>query len=1005
MRSHAPSIIQAKVKVPPISDRIVSRPRLDERLIETIQTNRVVALIAMAGSGKTTAMAAAAERFEWPVTWLSVDRTEVAPGRLVSYLEAALAQQLPNLKGAATDGLGVGLDHAETAGLLAEAVGEDPLVLVLDNLERLDESEEAWTVIESLVRYASPGLKLVLISRQQIPTRIIHGVAAGTPVPTISEAHLAFTPAEAHRAFGLLDRPKVDPTAAVEATGGWAAGVLFEAWRAENHLSGNSDEIDPLHGYLAEHIIGQLDQEERDFLVATSLLDEVTPVRAEAIGQTEAARHLTNLRAAHLPVTWLSHRLGMRCHPRFREYLLECLESQPPDEVAALRRAYGCLLAAEGLYEEATEELLQAGAVSEALEPSGKAIVRVIERLDFDIADRWLEQMAEVSANSGPLTVARLMLAIGREDFRECHQLADQLSTMEERDRLAASDEYAAALMAWCYLSVGQLDNVRTVLDLAPDGPSVAAVRHCMRGVENAPGRSRPSRVGGPLDALISRADYMLGRLDLFDESRASRWVEIAQGPYHIAALRAKGETQVALERYESAIEDGGGALSLQTYLGPEILIDAGRIDEARVALARGAELANASGSVWFPLFNGLAEAKFLLRVKRDPVAGRALLDRLSEALVIHPFQVVKETLDMWFGFTELIEGDSQAAVERLTAAMESMYAGDRLLEVPTCMVYLSEARWQVGDYDGADEAADLALQAARRQGSNHALLLALRDFPAVLSRRLDAESEVDSDWHGIGRALSAQGVAVKAQVKARVLVREFGSVLIEVDGEEVRPRLAKCQELLAYLLTLAEPAATRAQLLEVLFDGRADDSTRSYLRQVVHQARRIMPDQIGLEAENGSIRLTGDVAASSESALFAEQLSEAARLHETERLAATMAALEIYDRGDYLPALDSPWVGERRAQLDDLATNGRHEAAELEFAAGRYQEAGRLAERVLEADPLRESTWRLSMRVAAMLGDTDRVLATFEACRQRLAEIGTSPSAETSQLVERLRR
>lgn len=1001
----APRIIQAKVKVPPISDRIVSRPRLDERLTETIEANRVVALIAMAGSGKTTAMAAAAARFEWPVTWLSVDRTDVAPGRLVSYLEAALVQQLPRLKGAAADSLRVGLDHAETAGLLAEAVGDDPLVLVLDDLERLDGSEEAWTVIESLVRYASPGLKLVLISRQQIPTRIIHGVAAGSPVPTISEQQLAFTPAEAHRAFGLLDMPRVDPTAAVEATGGWAAGVLFEAWRAENHLSGAGEGTDPLHGYLAEHIIGRLEQEERDFLVATSLLDEVTPARAEAIGQTDAARHLANLRAARLPVTWLSHSLGMRCHPRFSEYLLECLEREPPDQVASLRRAYGHLLAAEGLYEEATEELLRAGALAEALEPCGKAIVRVIERLDFDLADRWLEQLAGVSADDGPLTVARLMLAIGREDFRECQQLADQLSTMAERDRIAGADEHAAALMAWCYLSVGQLDDVRTVLDLAPDGPSVAAVRHCMRGVENAPGRSRPPRVGGPLDALISRADYMLGRLDLFDETQASRWVETAQGPYHIAALRAKGEVQAALTRYESAIRDGEGAISLQTYLGPEILIDAGRIEEARLALERGAELANASGSVWFPLFNGLAEAKFLLRVNRDTAAARALLERLGEAVAVHPFQVVKETLDMWFGYTELIEGDWDAATERLSAAMESMYAGDRLLEVPTCMVYLSEARWQTGDYDGADEAADLALQAARRQGSNHALLLALRDCPAVLSRRLDAESGVDSDWHGIGRALSAQGVAVKAQVKSRMLVREFGSSLIEIDGEAVRPRLAKCQELLAYLLSRSEPVAARAELLDVLFDGRADDSTRAYLRQVVHQLRRVMPDETGLEVENGSIRLTGEVTASSESAMFEANLAEAARLHEAERLAATTSALEIYDRGDYLPALDTPWVGERRTMLDDLAATGRHEAAELEFAAGHYQSAGQLAERVLEADPLRESTWRLSMRVAAMLGDTDRVLATFEACRQRLAEIGTSPSAETRQLVERLRR
>ena len=64
---------------------------------------------------------------------------------------------------------------------------------------------------------------------------------------------------------------------------------------------------------------------------------------------------------------------------------------------------------------------------------------------------------------------------------------------------------------------------------------------------------------------------------------------------------------------------------------------------------------------------------------------------------------------------------------------MEACARSDRLLELPTAAVYLAEAEWRAGDEDAADRAADLALEAARRQGSNHVLLQALADFPAVV--------------------------------------------------------------------------------------------------------------------------------------------------------------------------------------------------------------------------------------------------------------------------------
>jgi DNA-binding SARP family transcriptional activator len=334
------------------------------------------------------------------------------------------------------------------------------------------------------------------------------------------------------------------------------------------------------------------------------------------------------------------------------------------------------------------------------------------------------------------------------------------------------------------------------------------------------------------------------------------------------------------------------------------------------------------------------------------------------------------------------------------------MAAGDRRLELPTGAVYLSEARWRTGDEDGADAAADLAHEAARFHGSNHYLLLALADFPAVVTRRLDSEPRADSPWHELGRALRAQDVAIELPFSARVELREFGEPAILVDGVAVaRPRIAKSYELLAYLARGARPAATRDELLSVLFDGRTDDSARSYLRQAVHQLREVLPDEVRLASDASGVSLGHSLRVSSDSVRLETLLAEAARLQGEERLDATLRALDLVAAGEYLAGAGSVWVEQRREWLASVIADARQDAAELAFAAGRYPEAARLVEAILEQDPFREGAHRMEMRIANAIGDEDRVVTAYRRCERALGELGIAPSSSTRQLLETLRR
>lgn len=1000
-------MIRSKVVVPPVADRLVRRPRVSRLLADLIDGHRVTWVCATAGAGKTTAVVQAAELLEdRTLCWLTVDDSDGAPGRLLTYLEAALSQELPSTAGVATGALGAGIPHTEAAGLLAEAAAGDPVLLVIDGLERLAASPDALAVLGALARYAPPAVRIALISRTELPVDL-GSASMPEDVAAVGEATLSLTPTEAAEVLAHAGRTGLDPARAVEATGGWMTGVLFEAWRSTEHVAGTGGEADPLHGYLATQILGKLEPAEQDFLLVTSLLDEVTAARAEALGLAGAGELLAALRGKHLPVSWGARGAGMRCHPRFREYLLERLGRRGEREVRALRVAYGELLIRESHHEDAVEQFLAAGEPERALAGVEQAIVGVVERLDLDVADRWLRAVAPVAPPPpNRLTAPELMLAIAREDFSRGGRVADSLG--DARQDVARASPSAASMMAWCYCHLGRVDDAQEVIAVAQPSSDVDALRYLLTLVRTEAGDAEPftpELSGGPLDALVMRVHYAHGRLRELSRPPTSSWAATVTGPWRIGALRAMGHTDEALELFRSSQAGRGAPAWMDGIVGPELMIDLGEADEARRAVMRGRELVDATGSVIFAALNRLIEAKLELRLCRDPEAALAVLGSLEERPEARRYAFIGEQLDTWAGLALLLQSPEATPVERLDRAVASMEAAGRILELPTAAVLLAEARWRSGDEEGADRAADRALAAATRQGSNHILLQALADFPSVVARRLDAEAASDSAWHELGRALMARGVALELDVSSVVALSDVGRPVIEVDGRKVRPRLAKSVALLAFLAGAPGHAADRDDLLDALFDGRSDESARAYLRQAVHRLREALGEGFGPSFDGRRLRFDRAVALATASGRAEGLLARASRLQGDDRLAALLEALAVLDRGEYLAGVDAPWVAERRDHLVRLAADARLEAARLAFAGGRYRQAERLVEAVLDADPFKESAWRLAMRVANAVGDEDRVIAAYRRCTRALDELGTVPSGSTRQLLEQLRR
>ena len=87
-------VIRRKITAPPLPDRLVARRRIERLVEELIDEHPTVWVVATAGSGKTTAVAQALAGTKRPVAWLTLDDTDTAAGRLLTYLEAALGAEV-----------------------------------------------------------------------------------------------------------------------------------------------------------------------------------------------------------------------------------------------------------------------------------------------------------------------------------------------------------------------------------------------------------------------------------------------------------------------------------------------------------------------------------------------------------------------------------------------------------------------------------------------------------------------------------------------------------------------------------------------------------------------------------------------------------------------------------------------------------------------------------------------------------------------------------------------
>ncbi|CAN5374883.1 hypothetical protein BH10CHL1_BH10CHL1_51300 [soil metagenome] len=250
----------------------------------------------------------------------------------------------------------------------------------------------------------------------------------------------------------------------------------------------------------------------------------------------------------------------------------------------------------------------------------------------------------------------------------------------------------------------------------------------------------------------------------------------------------------------------------------------------------------------------------------------------------------------------------------------------------------------------------------------------------------------------------------LSAQTKARLCVQFLGSVQLQLDGQNLTTEVgAKPLALLAYLAMAMPRPVARERLAGVLWADKTEAAARYRLRHMLWNLRRLLGKE-QLQADDTLCwfvpeDLWIDVA-EFQRGCVALGINKPRLTPSPADIPTLQALVDLYlgDFFDRLIVREAPlfeeWSLAERERLQLLYLEVLWRLAQAQQAAGDEPGCAQTLARLIEADPLRERSYRALMAAYQRQGDRAAALRAYEQCKLYLAnELAVPPSPETEQL------
>lgn len=635
--------MQHKITSPVISQHVVARTRLMERVDEATLHTRVVLVSAPAGFGKTTLMAQLC--CGWSArgvdcAWLQLDEGDNDLSRFLASAMCALNSGQPTQ--GAPGGTEPGTGTPDPASELIAAIGqrERPFAFFIDDLESVS-SPAVLSVLASAVNRLPPGATVVLASRG-VPELGLARMRANGQLLEIDAAWLRLSEQEtaefmASRRGLLLSGEQIARLHA--RTDGWVTALWLASLALERYQ--NADEVIArlsgsnlnLAEYFQEVVLDTLPEAIREFLLKASVLRELTPQACNAVcGRHDSARVLAQLEEAHLFISAVDpDRRLYAFHSLFADFLKACLAQQPPEWRRELHRTASDWYLAQGRRIPAIAHALQAGPDTKSLGLLQAHADELLRQGRAGLLTRWLDPLPDATLNGYPqLRLAHAWAVAFTRGAHEALALVERVSMAS--GPVLSDDPDGATLRPFLWFMTDRVDEAYALAltqytgdERAGFAPAMTA--HTLANASLAMGHHDDARryadaarmAGGTMSRFhFALADSVDGAVDLMQGRRTSALVRLQ------AASKANSASD------KDSPDKLAGLPFPDTLLG-EALYEGGDIAEAERLLRRAAPIL-----LDIALPEQLITAHVLLarieRTRGDTEAALVYLERLESA-------------------------------------------------------------------------------------------------------------------------------------------------------------------------------------------------------------------------------------------------------------------------------------------------------------------------------------------------------------------------------------
>lgn len=372
----APYISRTKV-TPPVTSRyeVLRQAILDH--VGEANSSRAVLIHAPAGFGKTTLMTQMVTRYQRQgvaTVWLTLDRGDNDISRFLKGFSTAIASLQPDSTQDLTQ-----MSNVDLVSWILERIAEypTPMAIFFDDFEAIRNPVVLGLVARGIETLSHKDC--LIIGCRTLPEIGLARLRAHGRLVEIDAAEMRFNTQEVH-AF-LTQRRGINLSASqVEklqnSTEGWATALWLASLALENH--GDTDKfLDSFSGsntaiaaYLAEDVLAALPPRLRDFLLRSSVLDELSPAQCNAVcGVTDSLEVLHELERLQLFLVLVDEQRNLyRYHSLFLDFLRHQLQRRHAGELPGLHQAACAAYLAEGRAIPAIRHALLSGSTHTAID-------------------------------------------------------------------------------------------------------------------------------------------------------------------------------------------------------------------------------------------------------------------------------------------------------------------------------------------------------------------------------------------------------------------------------------------------------------------------------------------------------------------------------------------------------------------------------------------------------------------------------------------------------------